>query len=649
MKYISLLFTFALCTVLQAQNFPYWGKVSDEDLQMTVYENDTAAAAVILVNYGKARFDIYKDAPYFIYDYHYQIKILKKGAFDEADIKLSFSRNLPIENLEATTYNWENGKMVAIPVSEITEKKISKYRREKVFAFTNVKVGSILEYKFSIAKTQLVAPREFYFQKHYPVKFSEYHFAFPTDYDYQLITPALDFYEKGDSSYILYHEGFRPIGVAEYWWKTKNVAALKDEPYVNYIWAYRHRMKMQLARYRIAGTTTEKEFLSTWQKLAKNYREDDDAGKLYANSKKIKLLLQYTDVFMTDSLSDKDKIVKLFDFVREHVEWTEDYSLYADGTFKQIYNDGEGSGAEINLMLLTFLKHYGIEANPVLIATQDYGYAIKSYPFAGQFNHVIIAVEIEGEMLFLDATDLTYPYDVLPLNSYTSDGFWIGEITEKWVEITSRRSNEVAIIDMEITDDGQIKGKISHRCQSYSANKIRKKIARVGEEKYKKTYFEALISNFTIDSIKFENLYDNTQPFMEEISFVINDAVQINGDFMYFNPMLDFGENENPFKAEERHLPIELPYLFSEQCVINIKIPEGYTVDELPKNTAIKLDENKSGFTYMAKTDADKIQVVSKINISNRYFDVSAYPIIQNFYTFLIEKQSENIVLRKIN
>ncbi|NJN77953.1 MAG: hypothetical protein HC803_06150, partial [Saprospiraceae bacterium] len=50
---------------------------------------------------------------------------------------------------------------------------------------------------------------------------------------------------------------------------------------------------------------------------------------------------------------------------------------------------------------------------------------------------------------------------------------------------------------MEITADGQIKGKISHQCQSYSANNIRKKIANMGEEKYQKTYFEAPISNFT--------------------------------------------------------------------------------------------------------------------------------------------------------
>ncbi|NJN77951.1 MAG: hypothetical protein HC803_06140 [Saprospiraceae bacterium] len=67
-----------ICIVLQAQDFPYWGEVSDEDLQMTIYENDTSAAAVILVNYGKTRFDIYKNTPCFIYDFHFQIKILKK-------------------------------------------------------------------------------------------------------------------------------------------------------------------------------------------------------------------------------------------------------------------------------------------------------------------------------------------------------------------------------------------------------------------------------------------------------------------------------------------------------------------------------------------------------------------------------------------
>ncbi|NJN77952.1 MAG: hypothetical protein HC803_06145 [Saprospiraceae bacterium] len=344
-------------------------------------------------------------------------------------MKLLFSKNFPIQNLEAVTHNWENGKKQSIPVTEIFE-KISKYRRENAIAFTNVKVGSIIELKYSVPRIQLIAPKEFYFQKKYPVKFAEYHFAFPSTYDYQLITPKLDFYEKGDSGYIVYHEGFEPIGIAEYWWKTKNISALKDEPYVNYVWAYRHHMKMQLAQYRIPGTTIEKQFLSTWEKLGKSYREDKDAGDLYSNSRKIKYLLKITDEFITEDLSEEVKMLQLFDFVRKHIEWTEEYHLYARKSFKEIYNSGFGNSADINLMLLALLKHYNIEANPVMVSTQDNGYVIQNYPFLGQFNHIIIAVEIGNEMLFLDATDLTYPYDVLPLNAYGSVGFWVGETTE---------------------------------------------------------------------------------------------------------------------------------------------------------------------------------------------------------------------------
>ncbi|MFT6937619.1 MAG: transglutaminase-like putative cysteine protease [Saprospiraceae bacterium] len=647
MKYIPILFLL-FNTVIQAQDFPYWNDISEGNLEMTIYENDTIAAAVVLVNYGKTRFKIYNDNSCFMYDYHYQIKILKKAAFSLADVSLSFSKKYPIQNLEGVTHNWENGKKVSTAVTDIFETKVSKYNRKKSITFRNVKVGSVIEYKFSIPRPRIVAPREFHFQNHYPVKFSEYHFAFPSNYDYKLISPKIEFYEKGDTGYVIHPNGYQPIGIAEYWWKTRNIPALKDEPYVNDVWSYRHHMKMQLTRYRILGTNIEEDFLSTWETLATNYRENKDAGKRYLKSKKIKYLLQFTDILLSKNSSDEEKMIQLFDFVQAHVEWTEEYNLYTNQSFKKTYERGYGNSSDINLMLLALLKHYEIEANPVMISTQDNGYLIHTYPFIGQFNHVIIAVEIEGKTLFLDAINPRYPYDVLPLNSYSSKGFWIGNDTEKWVHLVSRRSNEVAIINMEIMPDGQIKGKIAHQCKSYAAQYIRTKITTMGEEKYQQTYFKKPITNFTIDSIKFDNLLDNRKPFNEEITFTINDAVQINGDFMYFNPMLDFAEMENPFKAEKRHLPIELPYLFSEQYIIRIKIPKGYMIDEIPDKNALKLDTNQSGFTYMTNFEGDEIQIVSKINLANRYFDVNDYPIIQKFYAFIVEKQSENIVLRKI-
>ena len=70
MKYIPILFLL-FNTVIQAQDFPYWNDISEGNLEMTIYENDTIAAAVVLVNYGKTRFKIYNDYLWFNFRWYY--------------------------------------------------------------------------------------------------------------------------------------------------------------------------------------------------------------------------------------------------------------------------------------------------------------------------------------------------------------------------------------------------------------------------------------------------------------------------------------------------------------------------------------------------------------------------------------------------
>jgi len=74
------------------------------------------------------------------------------------------------------------------------------------------------------------------------------------------------------------------------------------------------------------------------------------------------------------------------------------------------------------------------------------------------------------------------------------------------------------------------------------------------------------------------------------------------------NPMLDEGYKENPFKAAERRYPVEMPYGFDETYILNMEIPEGYAVDELPKSTKVTFNEDEGFFEYLIAKDDNGIQ-----------------------------------------
>jgi hypothetical protein len=121
-----------------------------------------------------------------------------------------------------------------------------------------------------------------------------------------------------------------------------------------------------------------------------------------------------------------------------------------------------------------------------------------------------------------------------------------------------------------------------------------------------------------------------------------------NEDLMYFSPM--FGENykNNPFKSAERHYPVEMPYTSEELFIMNMEVPKGYEVDELPKSTRVKLDEQNDGmFEYLIQQQDDRISLRMKIVMKRTYFVPDEYETLREFYNMIVKKQAEQIVFKK--
>ena len=84
-----------------------------------------------------------------------------------------------------------------------------------------------------------------------------------------------------------------------------------------------------------------------------------------------------------------------------------------------------------------------------------------------------------------------------------------------------------------------------------------------------------------------------------------------------------FGEGirENPFKSAERFYPVEMPYKIDETYNLQLEVPVGYEVDEMPKPILVKLNEQNEGlFEYRVSSKPNLLEGMSK-NICT-YFSV---------------------------
>lgn len=140
---------------------------------------------------------------------------------------------------------------------------------------------------------------------------------------------------------------------------------------------------------------------------------------------------------------------------------------------------------------------------------------------------------------------------------------------------------------------------------------------------------------------------DKNKELVENLTFEINDVVQVAGDLLYCNTLMGMNLIEHPFKAKTRKLPIELLYSSLNRNIIKVKIPDDYVIESLPEDLNISLPKNGGQYTFAITQKDNIIAITSSIYIKRLYFEVEEYPQIQEFFNQIEAIQNSQIVLKR--
>ena len=92
-----------------------------------------------------------------------------------------------------------------------------------------------------------------------------------------------------------------------------------------------------------------------------------------------------------------------------------------------------------------------------------------------------------------------------------------------------------------------------------------------------------------------------------------------------------------------------MPYSIDETYVMNLFIPKGYVVDELPQSTKVLFkNEDEGFFEYrIAQTTSTTVSLRSHIKLAHAIFTPADYETLRDFFDVVVKKQSEQIVFKK--
>ncbi|MFK7948078.1 MAG: hypothetical protein AB8G11_10825 [Saprospiraceae bacterium] len=82
-------------------------------------------------------------------------------------------------------------------------------------------------------------------------------------------------------------------------------------------------------------------------------------------------------------------------------------------------------------------------------------------------------------------------------------------------------------------------------------------------------------------------------------------------------------------------------------CSLNIEIPNGFIVESLPESISYKLPNGDGSFIFAIQDKNGVITISSEMNIRKAKFEVHEYQAIKTLFDSLIEKQTEQVGLKK--
>jgi hypothetical protein len=211
---------------------------------------------------------------------------------------------------------------------------------------------------------------------------------------------------------------------------------------------------------------------------------------------------------------------------------------------------------------------------------------------------------------------------------------------------TSERLSQVTSLRLKLDAEGQFKGTVDLSEGGYAALPARKVILGEGQEKYAESLRKTK-SQWQIEKLDIKNAEKLSEALGVTCQIAITEGAQMAGNLIYLKPLLTEGEPENPFKHDVRKFPVDFGTPIDRTFVGSYTVPDGYVVEEMPKNLVLDLPEKGGRFTFMAAQQGNVIQVTSKISLRKSLFLPEEYAHLKEFYHQIVSKHAEQIVLKK--
>jgi len=322
-------------------------------------------------------------------------------------------------------------------------------------------------------------------------------------------------------------------------------------------------------------------------------------------------------------------------------------------------------------LLSTMLAEVGVESYYVAINTQR-GTITPATPATRWFDHVILAIHLPddlndpslhmiishpklGRLLIFDPTDEFTPFGHLRgelQENYallvTPDG---GELI-KLPQLPAAMNGVVRTAKLVLTSSGALSGEFIEQRNGDYGTEQRASLKSVTKDADRVKFLETLISHslstFQLTKASFSNLNQVDQPFGYQYSLVAQNYAKTAGDLLLVRPRV-LGSNVSDFleKKEPRMYPVEFEGPAKNTDTIEIALPAGYEVDDLPP--PINADYSFASYHSKTEVNGNTLKYTRTFEVKELSVPVSKAEELKKLYRIIAGDERNTAVLKPMS
>lgn len=617
------------------------------DFQQKQYSLDTSAHAIVLYEIGRSSIEKSEQDHSLMVFHHYraQIKILSVDGYSQANFTLPMykfgSTFETVYDIRGKTYNVENGKVefTELKRNSIIVENRSEFLKLTKFTLPDIKVGSIIDIEYTVISPDIFNFRSWQFQSDIPKLKSEYRVLIPAIYKYNVTLKGplklKDTKSKVNKECLLLNGA--KIDCSDLTYSMHDIASFVEESYMlapkNYISAINFELEeMTLLN---GGKKT---FTKNWTDVDRELMAEKSFG---GQLKRTKFLDEKIPDAIRKITDKRTRAQKVYDFIQNNIRWNNIYGKYSQNGIEDSFEKRSGNVGDINLALISALNAVDIEAYPVIVSTRENGIPNQLHPVITDFNYVIAGIKINDETILADATEKFLPFGDIPLRCVNDKGRIIySRKSSEWIPLINP---SISSIDYAFTGNldlnGTLIGKLIISYNGQDALRKRKEIANYPTIEEYTEKLDQRLNHIKIANLEVSHLHDANILLVEEVDVEIQMSNEIKNGTFNINPIFIDRTTRNPFNLDERNYHVDLGSRRNETHSINIKMPEGTSLINSPKNLNIRFPDDAVKYKFLSQFEDHVFSTRQELNLQKAIYDSDEYFGLKDVFSRMIQHQ----------